>query len=133
MEFIRHNENLVYKVSDTKKYIMRIHRPRKGFSLNIFGTSGHTKDFLNSELIILEKLNRLTDIKLQVPVRNTCGNMVSVLSDGTLVTVLEWIDGDDLGKTDLNDEIVCPKCAKIPVTLVMGRIAHICWNKNRTS
>lgn len=108
-ELIRHNENATYKVvdfADKKQYVMRIHRPIEGFSLGIFRVTEHSTEYLQSELDILIALKNNTDIQFQTPVKNKYGGVVSILSDGTSVTVLEWIDGDNIEKTEMTTEIL---------------------------
>ena len=108
-ELIRHNENVTYKVmdiADKKQYVMRIHHPIEGFSLGIFGVTEHSDVYLQSELDILVALKNSTDIPIQTPVKNKNGDMVTILSDGTSVTVLKWIDGNVLEKAEITTEVL---------------------------
>ena len=109
IELIRHNENATYKVKDIKsgkQFVMRIHRPIDGFSLGVFGVTGHSVIYLQSELDIITTFRKYTDIPMQAPLRNKYGNLVTVLSDNTPVTVLEWVDGDIIEKAEITNEIL---------------------------
>lgn len=105
VEFIRHNENITYRVIDprsNRQLLLRIHRPAGAFSLELFGASRHTKEALCAEMQIVECLGRTTDIPVQEPVRSDSGELVTRLQDGTPVTLLTWVSGNTLSDVELS-------------------------------
>jgi Ser/Thr protein kinase RdoA (MazF antagonist) len=96
--FIRHNENLTYKVTDEANgmsYLLRIH---KAVTPNLSGLQ-HTYEGLKAEMTLLQELNEKTDVLVQTPVRNTAGEWVTrVTAEGEVVqcTLLQWIEGRDI-------------------------------------
>lgn len=109
IEFIRHNENETYKVVDTllnKQYVIRIHKPSMDFSLDIFGSKKHSTDLLMSEMSILNAIQNNTEIQVQAPVKNKNGEFVTVLSEGTPVTLLTWLDGHTIEEIELTDGVL---------------------------
>ncbi|EKQ57192.1 MULTISPECIES: phosphotransferase [unclassified Clostridium] len=109
IEFIRHNENETYKITDkllNKKYVARIHKSSRDFSLDIFGENKHNIDFLSGEINILKAIRVSTEIPAQIPVKNRYGNYVTILRDGTPVTLLTWINGITIDKIELTYEIL---------------------------
>lgn len=108
IEFIRHNENITYRVNDKlhdKIYILRIHKPSTEGLLGI----QHTYEGLKSEIQILQGINVDNVIKVQKPVANCQGEYVTECSfnaDPCYATLLEWIDGSPLTIQEDNiDEI----------------------------
>ncbi|WP_339289308.1 phosphotransferase [Paenibacillus sp. FSL E2-0201] len=107
IEFIRHNENITFKVTnqlDNKKYLLRIHKPiSEGFS----GLQ-HTRDGLQSEMFFLREIDQKNILKVQRPVVNQKGQLVTEYSSerfGTsLATLLEWIEGFTLTQDEDNIE-----------------------------
>jgi Ser/Thr protein kinase RdoA (MazF antagonist) len=109
VEFIRHNENETYKIKDTilnKKYVLRIHKPSEDFSLDIFYNNKNIIKHVYEEINILNIIRDNTNINIQIPIRNKNGHFITLLTDGTLVTLLTWINGDTLDKVELNDEML---------------------------
>ena len=54
---IRHNENATYHVARAgREYVLRIHAPRPGFHLAMFGVDRHGKSKLEGELAMLDAL-----------------------------------------------------------------------------
>ena len=105
LEFIRHNENITYKVVDKdKSYVLRVHKPIEGFSLGIFIVGDKSK-YIKCEMDILNYLHINLNKLIQKPVKNINGDIVGILSDGSPVTVLQWIDGNDLSKTKINEDV----------------------------
>jgi len=104
VELIRHNENMTYKVMDeNKSYVFRIHEPTEGFNVDLIKA-----DIVKEELIAgeMEVLDYLADtILVQKPKLNISGEPVSLLNDGKLVTILNWIDGTTLEFIDMTSEI----------------------------
>lgn len=109
-EFIRHNENIVFKVknkNDNKYYLLRIHEP---ITKNLQGIQ-HSLEGLNAETKILAQLTLRTDLVLQKPIKNKENSFVSTIIDTknnntSLCTLLTWIDGDVLTDNELNDKDV---------------------------
>ncbi|MNO60008.1 Stress response kinase A [compost metagenome] len=110
IEFIRHNENITFKVinkPDNKKYLLRIHKPiSEGFS----GLQ-HTRDGLQAEMFFLREMGQKNILSVQRPVVNEKGELVTEYSSeqfGTcLATLLEWIDGSTLTQEEDNiDQII---------------------------
>ncbi|QVK17013.1 phosphotransferase [Mycoplasmatota bacterium] len=101
--FIRHNENMTYKVIDgstSKEFVLRIHIPKEGFSLS---TVQHSYDNLCSEIEFISAIDENTDILVQRPVKNIKGDYVSkiLVKDRTIyATILNWIKGKTLSKED---------------------------------
>lgn len=109
VEFIRHNENETYKLKDSQlnnQYVIRIHKPSAKFSFDIFGTKKHSVDLRISEMSILNTISKNTEIPVQIPVKNKNDEFVTVLSDGTPVTLLTWIDGNTAEEIELTDDVL---------------------------
>ncbi|WP_146762402.1 phosphotransferase enzyme family protein [Paenibacillus contaminans] len=106
VEFIRHNENMTYRITDRangKSYLLRIHKP---ITENLQGIQ-HTHEGLRSELQLLEDMAAQTELIVQTPVRTLSGRTVAVWeSAGEAVpyTLLNWIDGKTLEREDLNED-----------------------------
>ena len=97
LQFLRHNENLTYRVQDTTRgsaYVLRIHLPRyKGFQ----GLQQH-KLALQSEISWLRALKQETDIPVQRPLLNLSQEFVTMLEspfDTNMIpcTLLTWVSG----------------------------------------
>ncbi len=109
IEFIRHNENLTCKIIDnvTKRaYVLRIHKPIDGFSLN---TVQHSYENLVFELNFIKEIKKQTNINLQEAVKNKEGHLISKIIDSVTskiiyVTMLSWIDGKTMSHEDINWE-----------------------------
>ena len=101
VNFIRHNENMTYKIIDTDEvFLMRIHKPVEGFNLDILRAGHQQLEYVSSEIELLRWLYSLGEITIQSVVANRYGEDVTILDDGTPVTVLRWIDGISLEETD---------------------------------
>lgn len=89
---LRHNENRTYRI-DCKdgSFCLRLKKPVLGYDLSIF--SGDQELFLRGELDFLGALGEQTGIPIQKPLKTLAGNMVGRLSDGTLVSLLSWLEG----------------------------------------
>ncbi|WPD23832.1 MAG: phosphotransferase [Candidatus Electrothrix scaldis] len=97
LQFLRHHENLTYRVQDTtggSSYVLRIHLPRhEGFQ----GLQQHTLA-LQSELSWLHALKQETDIPVQRPLLNLRQEFVTMLEspfETTTIpcTLLTWVRG----------------------------------------
>ncbi|WP_379153943.1 phosphotransferase enzyme family protein [Paenibacillus sp. sgz5001063] len=107
VEFIRHNENMTFKVtdkSDGKLYLLRIHSPSTAGLLGI----QHAPQGLESEMYILQELSKDGTLHVQKPVTNRNGGLVTeYLTSGKDVcyaTLLEWIVGSTLTLQEDNIE-----------------------------
>jgi Ser/Thr protein kinase RdoA (MazF antagonist) len=95
ISFIRHSENLTFRVfskSKAESYLLRIHYPLSG----IIDKKWHDEKAINSELLWLQSLSKSTDILVQVPVMNKSGKLVSTIKHGEneiFCTLLTWIEG----------------------------------------
>lgn len=110
IDFIRHNENVTYKVTDLvtgKVFVARIHQPNVNFSLELLGIRQHSAAALQSELDLIETLALQTDIAMQVPLANRDGTYVTLLTDGTPATVLSWVDGETIEQAEITSDILC--------------------------
>ena len=110
IEFIRHNENATYKVTDLatgRAFVVRIHQPNTNFSLELLDVQRHSAAALQSEMELIESLALHTDIAMQIPQANRSGNFVTLLADGTPATVLSWIDGETIEKAEITTDILC--------------------------
>lgn len=104
---IRHNENMTYAVTDeNKKYLMRIHKAAEGLDFSLYCGDTPRQIFIESEIELLEKLHDIRSIKTQCPIKNVSGEYVTRLRSGDLVTVLSWLDGDNLVNTTITEELV---------------------------
>ncbi|WDV46537.1 phosphotransferase [Clostridiaceae bacterium M8S5] len=107
--FIRHNENKTFKIKESlsgNKYVVRIHKPCDGFSTDFFGKNLDMSKLLKGEMSLISYINKNTAIAMQRPLPNKDGEFVSILSDGTPVTILSWIEGDTLDNIELNKDVL---------------------------
>jgi len=105
IEFIRHNENITYKITtkpDNRSYLLRIHSP---ISAGFAGLQ-HTRDGLQSEMFFLQEIHQKSILKAQKPIVNQEGELVTAyISERyglTYATLLEWIDGSTLTQNEEN-------------------------------
>ncbi|MFF2019905.1 phosphotransferase [Paenibacillus sp. NPDC058177] len=99
IEFIRHNENITFKVTDKKanrSYLLRIHKP---ISEGLSGVQ-HTWNGLQAEMRLLQEIAHNNILKVQKPVANREGEWVTDYNSeqfgATFATLLEWIEGSTL-------------------------------------
>ncbi len=119
VSFIRHSENLTYRIfskSKDESYLLRIHFPLSG----IIDKEWLDEKIINSELLWLKSLSETTDIRVQIPVANKLGNLVTKVNhDGNEIfcTLLTWIVGivryEDDTYTSLQAEKLGSLLAKI--------------------
>lgn len=89
---LRHNENRTYRIDcKEQSFCLRIKVPVAGFDLEIFGED--QEKILESELCLMSMLREQTDIPVQKPIRTLSGDMIARLSDGTLTSLLSWMEG----------------------------------------
>lgn len=105
IDFIRHNENMTFKITDKlldKHYLFRIHKPATEGLLGI----QHTFEGLVSEMKILNHLYANSTLTVQKPVANKLGEYVTdsseVVGSSCYSTLLEWIDGEILNTRSEN-------------------------------
>lgn len=97
-EFLRHNENVTFRVSAAsgrERYLLRLYQPAGG---NFLAQSSVA---IESELLWLEALARETSVPVQQPVPNRRGQLVTAITPiGTTQPVqcslLHWLDGEPL-------------------------------------
>ncbi len=99
---LRHNENLTYRVG--KDYLLQIHEPVEGFSVEYIYEGFECIAVYKSEIAFQEHLKK-KGIQIRETIENCCGERVTKLCDGTLVTVSRWIEGESLEGFELSDEI----------------------------
>jgi Ser/Thr protein kinase RdoA (MazF antagonist) len=104
--FLRHNENLTFRVLDEQTkdaYLLRIHSPSTAaFQVNRLRPAG-----IASELQWLEALAEETSLVLQRPVRARDGALVVVVkADQRAVTcsLLHWIEGEPFPEAPSQDQ-----------------------------
>jgi Ser/Thr protein kinase RdoA (MazF antagonist) len=100
IQFIRHNENITFKIIDhvyNKQYLLRIHKPA---TEGLFGLQ-HTLEGIKSEIKILQELKRKNLLHSQAPIANNLGEYITEykldnVNHPCYATVLEWIEGSTL-------------------------------------
>jgi Ser/Thr protein kinase RdoA (MazF antagonist) len=119
LTFIRHSDNVTYKVDDPTSgvYLLRIHVP----VTPAMGSHGSDIHMINSELQWLEALNNDTDLVLQKPVRNREGSLVTqtlskMHSLSINCTLLRWINGQPYHR-DLESKQTARQIGRILATL----------------
>lgn len=104
--FIRHSENIVYELVDKEqKYLIRIHKPKEGFSLELHQKYYKIEDYIEGEMDVLAILNENMKIPIQEPIFNTDNKLVTILSNGLPVTVLRWLDGETVSSRDMTEDM----------------------------
>jgi Ser/Thr protein kinase RdoA (MazF antagonist) len=89
---LRHNENRTYRVDcKDQSFCLRLKNSVSGFDLSVF--DGDPEIFLRGELDLMSALGEQTDIPVQRPVKTLSGDAVARLSDGTLASLLHWMEG----------------------------------------
>lgn len=87
-EFIQQHENAVYRADG--RYLLRIHKAADGLQVD------HDPDKRRAELAFLRHL-AARGMLVQRPIGET------VLADGTMATLLTWLEGRGLNNDDLTD------------------------------
>ncbi|UQZ85605.1 Phosphotransferase enzyme family protein [Paenibacillus konkukensis] len=106
VEFIRHNENITYKVTEKGSedaYLLRIHKP---ITKNMQGVQNR-REAIQSELEYLLAWSSCSELPVQIPVPNLNGDVVSsVVLEGEEVycSVLKWICGETMSRSDFASE-----------------------------
>ena len=99
---LRHNENLTYRIG--KDYLLQIHKSVEGFSTDYSYEGFDRLAIYKSEIAFQEYLKK-RGMPIRETVENYSGEQITKLSDGTLVTVSKWIEGEALDKFELDDEL----------------------------
>lgn len=104
--FIRHGENLVYELVDKEqKYLIRIHKPKEGFSLELHQKYYKIEDYIEGEMNVLAILNKNMTRPIQEPICNKDNKLVTILLNGLPVTVLRWLDGETVASQDMTEDM----------------------------
>jgi Ser/Thr protein kinase RdoA (MazF antagonist) len=101
-KLIRHNENMTYCIDD--QFLLRIHKSKAGFSAAPYYQDIDMIKNRESELKFLEHL-KSNGLYVQSPIMNKDNELVTVLRDGTAATLLTWLPGRTLDKSELSDEL----------------------------
>ena len=101
-ELIRHNENMTLRVDG--QYLLRIHKHAEGFITDSLYEGMNRIEIRRSELDFLSYLSR-RGMRVQSPVPNKNGDLLTVLHDGVCATMLTWIPGRNLEKSDITEDI----------------------------
>ncbi|MCL2773127.1 MAG: phosphotransferase [Oscillospiraceae bacterium] len=108
-EFIRHSENMTYKITDiNKKYLLRIHKSVTGLCSNIY-TNYSRNELIQNEIELILDLKNNTNLSVQTPIRGLNGNFVQTISDNSdniPVTMLEWVEGELVRITGTTPELL---------------------------
>ncbi|MCY9592608.1 phosphotransferase [Paenibacillus chitinolyticus] len=109
IRFIRHNENMTYRVTDGttgQSYLLRIHKP---VTDKLHGLQ-HSREGLHAEMQWLADLGAAAGVRVQKPVASHEGEWVTSVNldaesgtqsgvrSGIFCTLLEWIEGRDVGQ-----------------------------------
>lgn len=107
VQLIRHNENMTYLVVDEeRKYVLRIHKSVEGLDLSK-GAGNRTRELLiQSEIELLQNIGLKKGLLTQIPIANNDNKLITYLKTGTPVTVLSWIEGEDLRNFEINNDLV---------------------------
>ncbi|HEX2946495.1 MAG TPA: phosphotransferase [Clostridia bacterium] len=102
---LRHNENRTYRIDCSEKsFCLRLKTPVSGFNLDVLG--GDQETLLRSELGLISALGEQTDIAVQIPVKTSSGDVIAKLSDGTLASLLSWMEGTPLNTVNRSEQIL---------------------------
>lgn len=102
VEFIRHNENITYKVTEKDSentYLLRLHKP---ITKNMQGIQTK-REAIQSELEYLLAWSSDSEIPVQIPVLNLNGELVTsvvIECEEVHCSVLKWISGETMSKGD---------------------------------
>lgn len=103
---IRHNENMTYLVKDdNKRFLLRIHKTVNGLDLSAGCRNIQRHKLIDSEIELLNLLRNVGTINTQFPIKNKYDDYITYLEDRVPVTLLSWLEGEDLQKTVITDEL----------------------------
>lgn len=106
VEFIRHNENITYKVTEKGSedtYLLRMHRP---ITKNMQGVQNKA-EAIRSELEYLLAWSSHSELPVQIPIPNLDGELVTSVVIGceeVNCSVLKWILGETMSKKDFTSD-----------------------------
>jgi Ser/Thr protein kinase RdoA (MazF antagonist) len=102
-KLLRHNENITYRIDfEEKSFCLRMKNPISGFDLSVF--SGNSETLLLGELALISALREKKDIPIQKPIGTLTGDVIARLSDGTLVSMLSWMEGVTLNEVKRTEQ-----------------------------
>ena len=105
-ELMRQNENITYSIKDdNQRFLLRIHKGVAGLDLSAGSGYIQQQALIESEIMLLNQLRIVGDLKIQYPIRNKRGEYITYLENGVPVTLLSWLEGEDLQKTVITDEL----------------------------
>lgn len=99
---LRHNENLTVRVGED--YLLRIHRPVAEIHMEPLLAGADLPALRRTELALLWHLGR-KGLTVQRPLPDLEGRDVTLLSDGTVATVLTWLPGEPLEPEKLTEAL----------------------------
>lgn len=106
-EFIRHNENITYSIEDGReRYLLRIHEEAEGLDFSFSRGKLSRELLVSSEMELLNNLSNNNNLLVQKPIKNKDNQYITRLSNGTIASVLSWINGDTLHGKELSEPLV---------------------------
>ena len=103
---IRHNENMTYLIKDNNQsFLLRIHKTVDGLDLSAGSRNIHRSILIDSEIKLLNQLRMVGKLKTQYPIKNRNNEYITYLENGVPVTLLSWIEGEDLQSTVITDDL----------------------------
>jgi Ser/Thr protein kinase RdoA (MazF antagonist) len=106
VKFIRHNENITYKVTEKRTgnaYLLRMHKP---ITQNMQGIQTK-REAIQSELDFLQAWSVYAEWPVQIPFLNREGELVTstiIECEEIHCSVLQWINGESMSKEDFRNE-----------------------------
>lgn len=91
---------MAFNVADL--FLLRIHKSAESFDADFLYGSLNRPDVYTAEMLFLQHLKK-RGLNVQTPVADKNGNYVCSLDDGTLVTLLTWLDGRNPADCDLTE------------------------------
>lgn len=114
VEFIRHNENMTFKVTEKgseETYLLRMHKP---ITKNMQGVQNR-REAIQAELEYLSAWSSHSELPVQIPVPNMNGELVTsivVENEEVYCSVLKWIYGVTMSKSDFTSEEIVSALGK---------------------
>lgn len=117
IQFLRHSENITFKITDgkdNKQYVLRIHKP---FTRNLADLRQQPRAIL-SELLWMDALAKEAGIPVPPVARNNAGQLITTVelaSAGQLVpcSVLGWLDAEPYRADAPNIEILAAQLGRL--------------------
>ncbi|MBE5962156.1 MAG: hypothetical protein E7256_12385 [Lachnospiraceae bacterium] len=101
-QLIRHNENMTFQVAED--YLLRIHKHADVIKTDSLYEGLDRLQIYKEELAFLAYLKN-RGMEVQVPVRNKAGELVSMLTDTVPATMLSWIPGHAIEKSEVTPKL----------------------------